>query len=276
MVSCCRLKHELARSIDRMNAVKNVSRACRSPPWHCSVMNIEYREWRPGAALHSVVLAYWRIAGDGTSVPNPAILPDAYIEIVLNLGGPVTLDGRPFTGTQPVRAVVGLLESVIEMLYPQDVCTFGIRCHPARASTFVGVATRALMNTVTPLGQLSPELDEQLLRVTATNPRVDSSEGLAAVEAVLIEHLRRGTPKDDLIVQAVDHLLEADGHIAVSDLAEQLGVSPRHLQRRFLGLFALATDNCRRDFQAMKTRGVVFDSEPETMPYGTGVTLNVL
>jgi catechol 2,3-dioxygenase-like lactoylglutathione lyase family enzyme len=41
-------------------------------------------------------------------------------------------------------------------------------------------------------------------------------------------------------------------------------------------LFALATDNCRRDFHAMKARGVVFDGEPHTMPYGTGVTFNDL
>jgi len=41
-------------------------------------------------------------------------------------------------------------------------------------------------------------------------------------------------------------------------------------------LFALATDNCTRDFQAMKAQGVVFNGEPQTMPYGTGVTLNDL
>jgi len=40
--------------------------------------------------------------------------------------------------------------------------------------------------------------------------------------------------------------------------------------------FALATDNCSRDFQAMKARGVTFDGEPQTMPFGTGVTLNDL
>ena len=56
-------------------------------------MNIEYREWRPCAALGDVILAYWRVAGDGTSVPSPTILPDAYVEIVINLGGAVTLDG---------------------------------------------------------------------------------------------------------------------------------------------------------------------------------------
>ena len=41
-------------------------------------------------------------------------------------------------------------------------------------------------------------------------------------------------------------------------------------------VFALDTDNCHRDYQAMKARCVTFDSEPRTMPYGTGVTLNDL
>jgi catechol 2,3-dioxygenase-like lactoylglutathione lyase family enzyme len=41
-------------------------------------------------------------------------------------------------------------------------------------------------------------------------------------------------------------------------------------------LFGLSTDNCGRDFQAMKARGVTFDGEPQTMPFGTGVMLNDL
>ena len=41
-------------------------------------------------------------------------------------------------------------------------------------------------------------------------------------------------------------------------------------------LFALATDNCGRDFRNMKARGVTFDGEPVTMPFGTGVMLNDL
>jgi Glyoxalase/Bleomycin resistance protein/Dioxygenase superfamily len=41
-------------------------------------------------------------------------------------------------------------------------------------------------------------------------------------------------------------------------------------------VFALATDDCDRDLQALKARGVTFDGEPRRMPYGTGVTLNDL
>src|SRR5262249_41596809 len=70
-------------------------------------MNIDYQERPPCGALNGVILAYWRVAGDGTSVPSPTILPDPYVEIVINLGGAVTLDGPPFTGSQPARAVVG-------------------------------------------------------------------------------------------------------------------------------------------------------------------------
>jgi AraC-like DNA-binding protein len=197
-------------------------------------MNIDYREWRPCAALGDVILAYWRVAGDGTSVPSPTILPDAYVEIVINLGGAVTLDGPPFHGSQPARAVVGLLETAIEMRYPSDVCTFGIRLHPARAAAFLGVPASAVMNIVSPLGRITQALDDRLAEVVETHPRIDSVEARAAFEGVLMDHLGRATPTDDLIVRAVDRLLGADVPIAVSDLAVELGLSRRHLQRRFL------------------------------------------
>ena len=40
--------------------------------------------------------------------------------------------------------------------------------------------------------------------------------------------------------------------------------------------FGLATDDCHRDYRAMKARGVVFEGEPKRMPYGTGVLLQDL
>jgi catechol 2,3-dioxygenase-like lactoylglutathione lyase family enzyme len=41
-------------------------------------------------------------------------------------------------------------------------------------------------------------------------------------------------------------------------------------------LFSISTDDCKRDYQEMKRRGVHFDGEPNTMPYGTGVMLRDL
>ena len=195
---------------------------------------IDYREWPPSAPLAGAILAYWRVAGDGRSVPSPTILPDAYVEIVINLGGAVTLAGAPFRGSQPPRAVVGLLDTAIEMQYPADVCTFGIRLHPARAATVLGVAASAIVNIVSPLDRVCKVLDDRLAPVVDAHPRMESADARDALERVLLDHLRGATPKDDLIVRAVDRLLGAEVPVTVTDLATEFGLSHRHLHRRFL------------------------------------------
>jgi Glyoxalase/Bleomycin resistance protein/Dioxygenase superfamily len=76
-------------------------------------------------------------------------------------------------------------------------------------------------------------------------------------------------------------ILEADPEMTEERKWIKLAESPE--QRALVGrqgagapLFALATSDCQRDFEAMKARGVTFDGEPQTMPYGTGVLLNDL
>src|SRR5262249_40130509 len=41
-------------------------------------------------------------------------------------------------------------------------------------------------------------------------------------------------------------------------------------------LFGFTTDDCRRDFRAMQDRGVTFEGEPQTTPFGIGVMLQDL
>ena len=67
------------------------------------------------------------------------------------------------------------------------------------------------------------------------------------------------------------------------DVAINLKLAGTPDQRTLVGrqgggapVFALATTDCRAAFEAMKARGVAFDGEPQTMPYGTGVMLNDL
>jgi AraC-like DNA-binding protein len=208
--------------------------------------HVEYGEWPPRPELSGVILACWRVAGDGASVPWPAILPDAYVEIVLNLGGAVTLEGPAFTGPQPPRAIVGLLGATIAMQYPPDVCTFGIRLHPARASAFLGVRAEAIIDTVAPLDAVSPALDGRLCRAIAAHPRMDSPAARDAVESALAEHLADTPPADDLIVRAVDRMLGGEAVVPVSDVAEDLAVSPRHLHRRFVAAVGVSPKRLER------------------------------
>src|SRR5262245_5762224 len=67
------------------------------------------------------------------------------------------------------------------------------------------------------------------------------------------------------------------------DVAVNLELAKTAEQRALVGkqagsapLFGLTTDDCRRDFLAMRARGVTFEGEPQTMPHGTGVMLQDL
>jgi AraC-like DNA-binding protein len=209
-------------------------------------MSVDYQEWPPGPALNGVILAYWRVVGDGSSVPSPMILPDAYVEVVLNLGAPVTLVGPAFTGIQPARSIVGLLETAIEIQYGAEVHTFGIRLHAARAAGFLGVPARTLANTLGPLAHCSETLDQRLLHLVDAHPSLETVDGRSALDACLIEHLRQARPSDELVQQAVDRMLGADVPVTVAGLAREFGVSPRHLQRRFLSATGMSPKRLER------------------------------
>lgn len=67
------------------------------------------------------------------------------------------------------------------------------------------------------------------------------------------------------------------------DVAINLKLAETPDQRRLVGkqadsapLLALTTTDCRGDYATMKARGVTFEGEPQTMPFGTGVLLKDL
>ena len=209
-------------------------------------MGLVYQEWHPRDALRGTILAFWSVVGDGASVASPTILPDAYVEVVMNLGDPVILEGSGFAGRQPARAVVGLLDRAIPMRYGKRVHTFGIRLHPARAAAFLGVRAAQLANTLTPLGRLAPHCDARIVEWLGGNPQADSAKDRAALEALLADQCRQSRGSDQTVVRAVDQLLAANNPVTVAHLARALRITPRHLYRKFVAHVGTAPKRLER------------------------------
>jgi catechol 2,3-dioxygenase-like lactoylglutathione lyase family enzyme len=76
-----------------------------------------------------------------------------------------------------------------------------------------------------------------------------------------------------LLVKAPDNQ-EFSINLEVAKTSEEKALVGR--QAAGQPLFSIATDNCQRDYDDMKGRGVQFEGEPKTMPYGTGVMLKDL
>lgn len=198
-------------------------------------MDLRYDEWLPDAArLKGVVTAYWRVVGDASKVPSSAVLPDGHVELVFNLGDPVRLAGPAYTGNQPDRCVVGPLSAAISLKYCGPVNTFGIRFHPARGAAFLGHRATALTDKLLPLAQVSSTLDRALSYLFAGNWSPEPEGCRAELDQVLLEQMALSFPEDTLVAAMVDRLTLSDPVPPAAQIARELGLSTRQVQRRFL------------------------------------------
>jgi AraC-like DNA-binding protein len=197
-------------------------------------MDIRYDEWLPGSEqLTGVITAYWHVVGDGANFPPSAVLPDGHVELVFNAGDPVGLAGPSFTALQPARAVVGLLSKAFRLDYRGKVNTLGIRFHPARGAGFLGKTATELVERLLPLSQVCPCLDRAFARLLRLHRNFESVDFRDALDQVLLDQLGRALPPDTEVIAAVDALVRADTMPLVRQLAADLGISARQLQRRF-------------------------------------------
>jgi len=198
-------------------------------------MDILYREWLPSSTgLAGLVTAYWHVSGDGSNVPSSAVLPDGHVELVFNLGAPVGLKGPAYNGRQPARAVVGPLSKALRLDYRGPVNTFGIRFHPARGAGFLDKHAAALTDRLLPLSQVCLPLDRAVARLLKQHPCPETDTYRTALDQALLGQLPSALPPDVPVVTMVDRLSKAASMPQVTEIARELGISSRQLQRRFL------------------------------------------
>jgi AraC-like DNA-binding protein len=228
-------------------------------------MDLRYEEWLPAAAaLKGIVVAYWRCEGDASNVPSSAILPDGFVELVFNFADPVGLSGPAFTGDQPARVVVGLLSQAVQIEYRGPVNTFGIRFHPAHGPAFFGKPAAVLTNKLTALAQVSNSLDRPLSGLFAARWNPDLDTDRAALDDLLLNQLAASSPADKAICEVVDRLTHSESAPSVAELAHELGISSRQVQRRFLAAVGVPPKQFLRTFRFARLWQTATMSPPET------------
>ncbi|WP_459546712.1 DUF6597 domain-containing transcriptional factor [Nocardia sp. X0981] len=164
-----------------------------------------YREYRPPAGLRPVVACAWESDAlvDGTQ----RVVPDGCVDLVW-LGDQLLVVGAD---TEPVRwTAIGAPVT-------------GLRLRPGMAGEVLGVPADEVRDRRVPLSLLWPAVAELTDRPEATDP---AARLRLLSEAVL----HRKAEPDPFIVTAVRRLAVPGAR--VSAVAQTLGVSERHLNRR--------------------------------------------
>jgi AraC-like DNA-binding protein len=184
---------------------------------HPQAVTSDYREFPVPRPLADHFLCLWtqRIVGSQGDLAH-RVLPDGCMDIVF-INGDTPLVVGPWIDPFIVRLAVG-------------TTIVGIRFHPGRASSVLGVPAPELLNASVPLGAIwRTEKNARLARIS-DEPNL--ARRTAALTQALISVVKSATPFDGTIVAAIRWLAQHP-HGRIEQLSQWIGFSNRQLQRRF-------------------------------------------
>ena len=190
---------------------------------------MKYQEIKPGPSASRFVKCYWVLEDDTRDTHPQTIVPDGRSEVIINLGRPFQQESAGDWHAQPEIFFVGQITGPMVIRPQGPARTIGIRFHPHGAIRLLQVPMFELTDSAVSLDDVSQSLHrklDQLRDMTSLN------EQLAALERIILAEMIEGD-EDQLISVAVSKFEQANGLIGIRQLADWLGLSSRHLERRF-------------------------------------------
>lgn len=186
---------------------------------------------KPDPLLRDWVLGYVGFPPRTMLPPVSRFIPIGAVLLMLEFG---PAPGELLTGDRrvrlPVQPVVGLRDRPA-LIEPQPAHGLTIMLTPPGAHALFDVPLRELTNTFTGAADLAdgrvPLLVERLAGIR------DWPARFALVDRTLAHWLARGPMPAPAVIRAWRRLYESGGRMRITDLAAEVGTSPRYLEKRF-------------------------------------------
>ncbi len=197
---------------------------------------MKYQEFSVAPPLTRYVECIWLLEGsDGfnpSAVAPERLLPDGCFELILNFGALFQEHKDTDCKLQPRRFVVGQMTQPVLVSPTGAVQLLGIRFAPGGALPFFSCQPEELTNRIVSLEDAAAALDRELSQHPYDARTLP--EKLRRIQTVLINHLRSRREQDASLQQAIAQIVRSGGQISVDELADDMGISGRQLERRFL------------------------------------------
>jgi len=222
---------------------------------------VKYREHQPHSSLQDHVKCFWTMECE-YSPEHPAedVTPDAFIELIVNLGAPYVLQTKGAPDREMPRAIlVGLQKKPLLFRCEGTVKLVATRFHAWGALPFLADQAQGLGNLATTLGQ---EWDDLATRLEPAVRADDYAAAVAIMEDHLIERLLTATVDAKKIRAAAQMLHLQKGQFRMTELAEHCGLSSRQLQRQFRDVVGISGKALARSirFEAIRKQ-LMFDPD---------------
>lgn len=177
-----------------------------------------YQEHSPSSSLNAFVACYWQATGSGDfTTPSYSIIPDGCIDVVYE------------QQSWQVRCMAfGTTTSVQTFVPAPQAVYFGIRFRPGMARHFLRCSIPELTDNAMTLSSFLSLASDEVIK----------SPTLGERQVIIEEAMARQLSRVDYTVTQLDRTLrvihDEQGLLRIDDLANQCGVSTRHLERQII------------------------------------------
>lgn len=193
---------------------------------------MHYQTYIPHPLLRRYIKCYWSLDADAqNTLSREKVFPDGCTELIFHYGDLFRKYAAGETGFQPRSFIHGQISSFIELEASGRTGIFSVRFHPNGLKAFVPFAISATTGEYAGIGdcwgKAGRELEDRMLNAASQVERVQ------LVNNFLLHRLN-ATQEDQLIGHCVDTITRAQGNIHIEQLAAELYISRRQLEKRFV------------------------------------------
>lgn len=195
---------------------------------------MEYKVYTPRPELAKQVKTYWSLDSAGNDAPHERerIFPDGCIELIFNHGDVFRkYDSNTDFHIQPRSFVHGQFKKYFELQATGRIGIFSARFHPAGLQPFITFDVDSFTGRTLSVAEIWGDEGRRLEKEMAACNSYEQQ--IALLEAFLLNK-RNALKIDNAPVEyCVDAILENVGNVSIEQLAGELSISKRQLERRF-------------------------------------------
>ena len=222
----------------------------------------------PAAPLRGLIGWYSGYRQDGVPPARHRGLPSPYLTLIITLDDPLTVARHPDPADRPgdYRTLLGGLHTTPALItHPGRQSGVQVQLSPLGARALLGLPAGELagrdLAADDVLGRVAGELHERM-RTAA-----DWSARFAILDQLLLDRADLDQQVTPDIAEAWRRLLRSGGQVRASELASQVGWSPRYLQRRLLAETGLTPKAAARVTRFDRARRIL---QRQAVAAGTG------
>jgi AraC-like DNA-binding protein len=207
---------------------------------------MKYTVHHPDPALAPIVECVWTLEGQAADLGGEpqSILPDGRPEIIVHLGDAfdrVEADG--VTIRQDALLVAGQLTSQLLLQPTGRIAVAGVRLRPDGVAALFRQPAGELTGLTIGLDTVARPLFAALAQVRDSTGSIQ--DAVPAIQRQLARHADM-TRVDPAVRSAVDAIEASAGRLSMEDLASRVGITRRHLERRFHAVVGLSPKRLAR------------------------------